>query len=72
LRDAAERAAEFVETLGSVAELADHKDRPLVADAGQHVAHRTAILGNMEGTGYAFCAFLSLFSGHLFILGIKS
>ena len=41
LRDAADGAAELAEALWSRREGHDHEDAPFVADAIQHVAHRT-------------------------------
>src|SRR6185503_17836957 len=45
LRDRAERATDFVEAPRTLTELDDNQNGPLVADPGQHLADRAAILG---------------------------
>src|SRR5262249_55198431 len=59
LRNAADRPAQFVEPQRSAAKPRHHQNRPLVADPGEHVAHRAAVRGQMLVSRFHGCAFLA-------------
>src|SRR6185312_16261099 len=71
LRDRAQRLAQFIEALRSVAERRDDQHGPFVADPRQDLADRAAVLGLMQVPRYTPCAFLHCALGHLSSLGIK-
>jgi hypothetical protein len=72
LRNAPKPAAQRIEALWSFAKHSDDQHRPFISDPRKHVADGAAILGHMEVARYQRCAFLSLPSGHLSSLGIKT
>src|SRR6516225_1471110 len=66
LRNAADRTAQFVKAQRPAAEPRHHQNRPLVADAREHVAHGAAINGQMLVSRFHGCAYLAGPLGHLF------
>src|SRR5262249_45642454 len=59
LGNAADRPAQFVKPQRSAAKPRHHQNRPLVADPGEHVAHRAAVRGQMLVSRFHGCAFLA-------------
>src|SRR5271167_1186399 len=73
LRNAANRAAQLVETQRPAAKPGYHQDRPFVADAGQHIADHAAIRRQMNLTGLhdgaSRASSYEPLSSHLFSVG---